>query len=321
MQFILSVAFLKGYVDLGPLHELRRLDRQEGHIFSSFAISLSGLFILLGYYFFIWRRVGRDFKDGTLLTVYDPPDNLGPAEMRQLYTRGKVDGVSIIATILRLAETGGLNISERQGVYRIERRQAGPDGCTPLEKGFLENIFSTSEDMIIGHAGTRKTTGAAVHVMRSELRNGFKGLQRTNGRYLWPGIAISLIALFLSIAVLDLDDYGKENIFKNIYLCFMIAILGGVNLMFKRLLRSPTEAYIKLLERIRGYCAFLESSFKKEGQSGGIPPSLQRHLPYAVALGIDCRRVMIRQGQAGWYSGSFGGFSVLDFSASVNKKR
>ena len=103
MQFILSVAFLKGYVDLGPLHELRRLDRQEGHIFSSFAISLSGLFILLGYYFFIWRRVGRDFKDGTLLTVYDPPDNLGPAEMRQLYTRGKVDGVSIIATILRLA--------------------------------------------------------------------------------------------------------------------------------------------------------------------------------------------------------------------------
>lgn len=321
MQFILSIAFLKGYVDLGPLHEVRRLDRQEGHIFSSFAIAFSGLFMLSGYYYFMWRRVGRDSTDRTVLTVYDPPDGMGPAEIRHLYTRGKVDYASIAATILRLAEVGGLSISERQGIYRIERCMTGPDGCTSLEKEFQKNIFSGPGELTIGHAGISKAFASALHTMRTGLKKGIKGLQRSNGRYLWTGIAISLITIFLSFAVLDLNDFGKEKTFKNIYLCTMITVMGGVNLMFKWLLRSPTEAYTKLLDRIAGYRLFLETSFNKgASQSGGIQLSLQRHLPNAVALGIDCGKITIRQGQTEWYSGSTGFFSVGEFLSSINKK-
>jgi hypothetical protein len=101
----------------------------------------------------------------------------------------------------------------------------------------------------------------------------------------------------------------------------MIITFGGTILIFKWLFKSPTEAYLKILKRIEGYRLYLVSSFKESaGKSGVIPSSLHKHLPYAVAFGIDCREVMIRQTQAEGYSGRSHIFSIGDFSASLFKK-
>ena len=64
-----------------------------------------GLLALLGYYIFIWNRVGRDPPRGVVIPRYRPPEGESPASMRYLLGMG-YDNRCLVAGILSLAVKG-----------------------------------------------------------------------------------------------------------------------------------------------------------------------------------------------------------------------
>jgi len=58
----------------------RQLPRDNRPVF----FGLAGLALLIGYYYFIWNRVGRDPPGRVVIPEYEMPPNLSPAAMRYL---------------------------------------------------------------------------------------------------------------------------------------------------------------------------------------------------------------------------------------------
>jgi hypothetical protein len=80
-----------------------------------------------------------------------------------------------------------------------------------------------------------------------------------------------------------------------------------------------------MVSRIEGFRKFLAVNYEKARSFGerpetDAPPFLEKHLPYAIALGIDSEYVSIRAKSLEWYAGRPGGFSAYDFTSSLKMK-
>src|SRR5207237_8093931 len=73
------------------------------------AVGLAGLALVLLYYFAVWSMVGRDPAPGTIVPLYEPPDNMSPAAMRYL-ERMNFDNQAFASLIIDLPAKGYLTI-------------------------------------------------------------------------------------------------------------------------------------------------------------------------------------------------------------------
>ncbi len=322
MGFQVSVGFTKGFIKTSLWKRARQLDRTTGRLFTSFALLGLGLACTLSYYGIMWRRVGRDPKAGLVLPEFEPPENASPALTRYIVRRRRVDDTSIAATLVRLAQRGVVRIDERQGAYQV--RLAGPgEGCVPLEREMLSAVFASSDRFVLGLAHARATLARARARMRQMLEAEYRTYFASNSRYLWPGLLMSVATVAGSLLVLSPEDGGRAETFLKIYSSFQVGLFGLLGLLFYFLLKAPTVDGRKLLDRIAGYRDALAANYRNEEEGMGDPgisPFLARHLPYAMALGIECDRLAVRWSSTAWFTGRSGGFSVRDFIASIRRR-
>jgi hypothetical protein len=110
------------------------------------AYGLIGLLCLLGYYFLVWRGVGRDPPRGVVVPQYRPPEGESPASMRYLEVMG-YDNRCFVAAILSLAVKGYLSIEQegggllRKGKYTLRRAQGSTTPLTADEDALLRRVF------------------------------------------------------------------------------------------------------------------------------------------------------------------------------------
>lgn len=322
MDFAVTVGFVKGYVDEGILHKLGQFDKRAGRLLSSFAIFVLGFTAAFAYYFIAWFKVGKDPKGReAAITEYSAPDNVDPALMRALYVKGRTDYLSVASELLYLAEIGLLKISEQEGTYKIEKTQIAADDLPQVVKEFYTAFFGAESEVFLSHKGKGKEVSNAAHALKALLKNEYKKQNVSNRRYLWPGIILSILSIGASLAIIDYHelDNGDNVIIIACYAAFMAVTFGVLMFMFMRFLRLPTVEYIGLRERTDGYAGFLASNYSGRSAMRFIPPLLQKHLPYAVAAGMDVSDLMIRNGEAKWYHGTSGGFGCEDFIKLVKK--
>jgi hypothetical protein len=86
-----------------------------------------------------------------------------------------------------------------------------------------------------------------------------------------------------------------------------------------RLLRSVSENFAKLAQRVKSYTDYLALSYADLSASGFVPSFLREHLPYAIAAGLDVDDATIRHGDVKWYHGTSEGFRCGDFFKLVKK--
>ena len=323
MAFAIAVSLPKGFARPSLWRRAQRFDRANGRIFSSLLVFTSGLVAALVYFIWAWRRVGRDPKKRASVPAYEPPDGISPALMRYLVARRRTDDRTIAATLVHLAHCGALVIREREGRYMIQKTGKAAEGCASHEKEFLEGLFvdaNDANDLILGTREARGRLRAALRALRTTLRAESAKYVAANTRYVWPGLALSVAGAALALAVVDLPDMGAIDAYRS----FLAAVVVILNLTFWVLLKAPTPRGGKLFDDIEGFRRFLEAAYRKKLALHGTPsidppPALAIHLPYAIALGIDSERVSILDRRPGWYAGRSGGFSVVDFTASLDR--
>lgn len=322
MGFQVSVGFTKGFVTPSLWNRVRRIDRRTGRSLTSLLVFTLGLCGTVAYYVTAWRRVGRDPQAGLVLREFAPPAGASPALIRYIVRRRRVDDLSIAATLVRLAQRGAVRIDERQGAYQV--RLTGPaEHSAPLEQAMLSAVFGDSDRFALGLAHARATLARARSSLRGILETEYRRYFVSNSRHLRPGLLLSVATVACSLFVLNLRAEGKAETFLTIYSAFQIGVFGSLGLLFYFLLKAPTVEGRKLLDRIAGYRDVLAANYRKEeGGAGdpGLSPFLARHLPYAMALGIECDRLAFRWNSTGWFTGRSGGFSVRDFVASIRRR-
>ena len=176
-------------------------------------IGLIGLLVVLGYYGVVWAEVGRDPKAGTIVPLYEPPDNMSPAAMRYLERMG-FDDKTFTSAILGLAAKKHLTIEqERSDTYRLIEKSDSAHTAAPLsseERTLKERLFEDGDTLTLSN-----THAAAIRKAQQALSNSLHGGMEkiyfvTNSRFVWPGVALTIAAALAVILASGSESLGGQ---------------------------------------------------------------------------------------------------------------
>ncbi len=164
----------------------------------SLIFGLAGWVVVLLYYVMIWSMVGRDPARGTIVPLYEPPDNMSPAAMRFLERMG-FDEKAFTAGIMGLAAKGYLTIEQDESkTYKLARRKNATDKDIDLsadEKSLVRTLFEDGSPLVLKNKNHEVLARASKLVETNLHATMEKTDFVTNARYLWPGIILSLLTI------------------------------------------------------------------------------------------------------------------------------
>jgi uncharacterized membrane protein YgcG len=321
------------------------LHRDLPHDRRAVFIALTGLALLLGYYFFIWNRVGRDPPGRVIIPEYEMPPGQSAASMRYL-RKMAYDNECFGAGILSLAVKGYLRIDQESGILGIGktftlRRETVPvTGAKPLTKdeaALLPELFELGDSLVLkkeNYSVVRGARGAHEGSLKQQFKSSFF---RINGGWHFLGIALSLVFIAISLSL-----PGEGGIWPFWFFTTFIgwvtlgAVIAGfvANGLFGWLLKAPTVAGRAAMDHIEGFRMYLEVAEGEELKRATAPPPpmtpqlYESYLPAALALGVEQRwaqkfaRVLEIEApnyHPTWYAGSnaFNAASIGSFSSQL----
>jgi hypothetical protein len=128
------------------------------------AVGIAALAGLLGYYFFAWKRAGRDPRAGTVVPLFSPPDDLSPPAMRYISKMGS-DNRAFAAALVDMGVRGHIRLSEEDGGFfsRDKTRLERMASATPLpaeEEAALRELAMTGESIMMVQKNHAKFSSA-----------------------------------------------------------------------------------------------------------------------------------------------------------------
>ncbi|MFC5386798.1 DUF2207 domain-containing protein [Aquamicrobium segne] len=196
------VAFPKNMV--APLSAAeRRADWWHDNL--GWIIGSGGLAIVLAFYLWAWRRVGRDPPAELMVPRWTPPEGISPALANYIEKRGfrGVGWDAFSAAMINLAVKGHLELDQPKKTMTIRRKgnQGMPADLGAGERAILSALPSEGDTLTVNKANG-VTVQAVGHTFRQamekEHRNKF---YHANRIYLAGGILMSVAVLLFVIAI------------------------------------------------------------------------------------------------------------------------
>ncbi len=290
------------------------------------------LAVLVGCFGY-WRRRGRDPPGmGSIVVQYEPPDDLGPAEIGTLADE-KVHMQDISAAIVDLAVRGYLEIEEvtekkllvfTDTDYRFTRKKE-PDDLAKHERLIFEGIFDGGRSAMLSdlkyefHA---TVASAKREIYRSlAKRRYFDGNPETI-RQVFPVVGIVMAAVLLGgVAFLQRAVTGAVQVFPIV----AAGVLSAITIVvFSRIVPRKTRKGRLAWERIKGLEEYMQRAEQRELEAAERLGIFERLLPHAIALGLTERWATAFEGiyttPPSWYHGHYhGSFTTHAFVHSLNE--
>ncbi len=191
----------------------------------------AGPTFLFLYYLIAWFWIGPDPKPGTVVTRYDPPENLSAAAARYIAS-GVTDGRSFAAVIAELAVRGCLRVEPSNGKYKLSRLmgdRATEANLAPEEKRLLALLFEDRPAIELTPAMDQRNTaqnGRYIFHIHEELQKQLAGKFFTRHVGI---ITLGVLATFASALVLAAMAHGRDTtgaVFFTMWFLFCGLILG-----------------------------------------------------------------------------------------------
>ncbi len=191
----------------------------------------AGPALLFLYYLIAWFWIGPEPKPGTVVTRYDPPENLSAAAVRYIAS-GVSDGRSFAAVIAELAVRGCLRVEPGNGKYKLSRLmgdRATEAKLAPEEKRVLAMLFEDGPVIELTPAMDQRNTaqnGRYIFHIHEELQKQLAGKYFTRHAGI---IALGVFATFASALALAAIAHGRDTsgaMFMTIWFLFCGLILG-----------------------------------------------------------------------------------------------
>ena len=195
----IAVGWPKGIIQPPTAAEKRAKFLQDN---KSGLINLGLLLVLLGYYLYIWNKVGRDPAKGTIIPLYTPPKGYSPASMRYINNMG-YDDKTFSTAIINLAVKGFLTIEQDGKDYTLTKTEPMPNlEMAAGEKRLLSRLFQYDKSIELGENTTEMERNALMiaegaHQM-SLKRNYNKLYFTTNSGWIVIGVLLTLLIVILT---------------------------------------------------------------------------------------------------------------------------
>jgi len=190
------------------------------------AVYLVAPVVLAAYYLWAISRAGRPPKLPPIVTRYDPPAGMSPAEARYAW-KGVVDERTVACVLAQLAVLGRITISRDRGVYQISRVERPPQNSPALaseEQTTMNWLFANffKRDAFDPHHDAQGLSMAILGALDTRLRGKY---QTTHYGYIGLGMLASLAASFLLARATGAASSIPAAM---IYAQFMTALLASI---------------------------------------------------------------------------------------------
>ncbi len=186
----------------GIIKEPSPQDRASSFIRANlgFFIAIVGTIMVWAYYFFVWKKVGKDPKKGSIYPQFESPEGFNAAICRFVSRMG-FDHGCFSAAIVELATKGHLEIIEiSKRKFQLKRTEGNEENISTADKLLLDSLFPGDRKVLSLDQKEHKIIGDGLKKFKSHLNENFKeGYFRLNREWMLPAIFISIITVILSI--------------------------------------------------------------------------------------------------------------------------
>lgn len=318
-----------------------RLDMPKGilrqpsllHVALNFA-HVNSLFLLPAIVFLllliVWIIFGKDFKSAnTIITQFDVPDNLTPAEVGAIFDR-RVSGRDISAEIISLAVRGYIKINQIErkkdllfvkNDYELMLLRSAGQSESRHDIAILSALFSQIPGKTILLSSLKKNRLVHTYIKKSkkilykDLTD--KGYFKFNPNTLRQGyITIGFIILYVAIR------FMSGSVFLG-----PLVMSGVIMMVFALVMPALTKKGALTRDYILGLKKYLEVAEKDRLEFHNAPEKnpeqFEKLLPFAMALGVEKKWAQqfehIYTVSPGWYGSYYAGnFSTMAFVDSLS---
>ena len=222
------------------------------------AVGAAALGGLCAFFFFAWKRAGRDPRPGTIVPIFSPPDDLTPAGMRYV-TKMNSDNRTFAAALVDMGVRGHIRLTEEEGGWfardktRLERL-AGPAPLPPEEEAALRELAQTGESIMMEQKNHEKFSSAKKS-LAEVLKEKYEGrMFKRNYGWAAAGTLLFVAALWVAAAAVVLATDTAE-------VWRIGVVLGGLITAALLWQGAPDTAVSKCLVTLAGFGAVAVAFF------------------------------------------------------------
>jgi hypothetical protein len=267
-----------------------------------------------------WRKHGDDAPLGTIVTQYEPPVGLTPAETRALLTQS-AHAKDVTPTIVDLASRGYVIIEEmeKKGILRATKEYAlvlakefkTDASLRAFELHLLFGLFTGTVGEKVQLSSLKKTFHAQVQafvkgVAASLTERGFFTKDPGHVRGLWMGIGGAV--LIAGFAVVSLAG--------------PFIVSGALLMLFGWFMPKWSPSGLEAARHASGYKEFISKVEKYRAPWMEDQNIFFRALPYAIAFGLGAKWAKafahLQMQPPAWYHGAnMAAWSTVDFEKNM----
>jgi len=320
----------------GLLWEPSRVDRVRQFIWDNIILVLP-LLVLIGMAI-IWYRRGRDPRGrGTIIAMYEPPQDLSPAEVGTIIDE-QADFKDIVAEMIQLAINGYLKIERveekkflgKSVDYIIKQLKEADAGLKNFEEQLLFDLFRIK-------ATSSTEVGVLKQVKLSDLQNKFQlSLEQIRqkiyativkrGYFAANPRTTKAMYLTIGLFVFLAGELLAKNHFNSPALIFSTIASGLIIALIGWFMPRRTQAGVLAREHILGFKEFLtvteKDRLKFHNAPEKNPQMFEKFLSFAIALGVEKQWAKQFEGMdmppPNWYGGSVGSFNTVLLVHNLN---
>jgi uncharacterized membrane protein len=299
------------------------VDRARDTIFSNLLLLVPPIVFVVMWR--LWSRRGRDPNLAPVITRYEPPDGMTPAELGTLVD-GTPDMRDLTSTVVDLAVRGFLRIdaSEDEGffglfsskdyTFTLQKPRTEWAALKPHESSLLAAMFSWDSEQAdfvrlssLKNKFYKKLPGLKDQLYSMLVERGYYKARPDRVRmwYIIGGIVAGFAVTFGGITLLSWFGIQPAS-------AIVAGVLSGLIMcIFGYFMPARTVGGTRELEKVLGFQEFLS---RVEGDRLNrmvkTPEMFEKFLPYAMALGVEDSWAKafedIYKQPPNWYSGPGG---------------
>ncbi|HUF25145.1 MAG TPA: DUF2207 domain-containing protein [Vicinamibacterales bacterium] len=319
----------------GVVHRPTAVDKAADVVYGNLPLAIPP-FVFAGMWW-LWRARGRDPELAPIVTRYEPPGHLTPAELGTLVD-GKPDMRDITATIVDLAVRGYLHIEETKNEslfgllsnkdyrFSLKKPRESWAGLGAHERDLLAAMFGGTLESVelsdLKDKFYKHLPGLREDLYTMLVTRGFYTGRPDRVRVLYGAAGVMIGLAIAGAGAGTMAAWGMQPVAG-----IVAGILSGlIIVVFGWFMPSRTIRGTREVEHVLGFQEFL-SRVEADRMERTIrtPEMFERYLPYAMALNVADTWAKAFEGiyhqSPSWYTGSEGApaFRPTVFAGSLGR--
>jgi uncharacterized membrane protein YgcG len=203
-------------------------------------VALVGLALVLFFYYYAWRRVGRDPPGGTVIPLFGPPAGMSAAATRYVSNLG-FDQRCFTAAVVDCGVNGHLKITGGGDKPVLAHRKGGKP-VPAAEAAMVHKLFARKPSLTLDQVN-HETLSSAREALSNGLDQAYLGKLFANN-FGWSGLGFVAVVALIVLVVLSLvfshSDAGTGGLIAGVAVPLLF-VLGGASLIYGGLQRNPVS--------------------------------------------------------------------------------